>query len=72
MQLALDLRKFGVAKIIDVPSVTSIDVSKIDKNILIISIDGKQTEVQFPDKKNLQWTFEILTNGQIKLDKVTQ
>ena len=66
MQLSLDLRKFGVTKVIDVTAITSIDTSKTDKNILTIGIEGRQIDIKFPNAQELIWIFDMITFGQVK------
>ena len=69
MNLPIDLRKYGVKKIINSNSVQSIDLSDIEAGqyIVTLNVGGEKIKVDFQTKENAQNEITLLTNGMIKL-----
>ena len=74
MQRALDLRRFGISKIINPESVDIVDLSAVkpDKKgmvqyVVTLSIGNKDIVIDFKDEANFRHEMTGIVNVQVKL-----
>jgi len=65
MNMILDVRPYGIDKLIDVSSISEIDLQ--DGADVVLVAAGKEIKVNFRTKENLQDALDLITNGQVKL-----
>jgi len=65
MNMILDLRPYGVPKLVDVSSISAVDLT--DGAKVILTVGGIDIAVNFRTAENLQDALDLITNGQVKI-----